>query len=80
MEIKVFGTEMCHDTMRSRQHLEQRGIDYEFVNIDEDSRAEQQVIQWGSGKRRIPVIEIGGRRVTEPSNAELDELLGENAA
>jgi thioredoxin reductase (NADPH) len=83
-EIKVFGTETCHDTMRSRQHLAERGIDYEFVDISQDENAERQVVQWGEGKRRIPVIEIRNngetQRITEPSNAELDQALSEEAA
>lgn len=83
-EIRVFGTETCHDTQRSRRHLDDRGLDYQFVDIDDDEDAEQQVIEWGSGKRKIPVIEISSdgdvQRITEPSNAELDEALSREAA
>jgi glutaredoxin len=80
-DIKVFGTETCHDTMRSRKHLQERGVNYDFVDIDQDEEAEQQVVQWGDGKRRIPVIEIRSQgevqRMTEPSNDELDDALAE---
>ena len=83
-DITVYGTETCHDTRRSRQHLEERGIDYQFVDIDEDGGAEQRVVEWGEGKRKIPVIEISrngeSHRITEPSNDELDRALSSKAA
>lgn len=83
-DIKVYGTETCPDTLRSRQHLGDRGIEYEFVDINEDEDAEGQVIEWGAGKRKIPVIEINNegeiQRLTEPSNEELDEALPEDLA
>ena len=83
-EIKVYGTETCPDTLRSRQHLADRGLEYEFIDINEDEDAEEQVIEWGAGKRKIPVIEINNegetQRLTEPSNDELDEALPEDLA
>lgn len=66
-------------------HLEERNIRYEFINIDEDQAAEQQVVEWGSGRRRIPVVQLGdgeaAQRLTVPSNQQLDQALrGQNAA
>lgn len=66
--------------MRTRAHLEQRGISYEFIDIDRDDNAERQVIAWNEGKRKMPTVEMFVdeklvTRVAEPSNTEMDHLL-----
>ncbi len=80
--IKVYGTEHCHDTQRSRAHLAQLGLEYQFIDIDKDATAEEQVIRWSQGRRVVPVIQIDSkgehRQVIEPSNDELDQALRES--
>jgi glutaredoxin len=81
-QIKVYGAEWCGDTSRTRAHLGQHGLDYEFIDIDNDRDAEQKVEQWGEGKRHIPVVEIHSkgetRRLSVPSNDQLDHALRES--
>ena len=80
-KIRVYGAEWCGDTNRTRSHLAKLGVDYEFLNIDDNADLEQKVTEWGNGKRIIPVVEISAkgevRRLTEPSNTELDDALRE---
>ncbi len=80
--IRVYGAEWCHDTKRTRAHLEQRGMKYEFINLDEDPMAARQVEVWNGGRRIMPTIEIQSsgetRRLSEPSNDELDHALRES--
>jgi glutaredoxin len=80
--IRVFGSDTCPDTSRTRAHLGQLGLEFEYIRLEEDPEAEQKVIQLGHGKRKIPVVEIRSngelRRLTEPSNGELDHALRES--
>lgn len=73
--VTVYGADWCGDTIRALRHLDRKGIDYSYVNIDDDRDAETKVIQFNSGKRRIPLVEIGEERLSVPSGAEIDERL-----
>lgn len=78
--ITVYGTETCRDTQRVRQHLEEIGLPYRFIDIDENRFADEQVRQWNGGRRRTPTMVLAtGQRETKlavPTNEELDRELG----
>lgn len=76
-EITVYGAYWCPDCRRSKQFLGEHQIPYNWVNIEEDSQAEQFVIKKNNGKRIIPTIVFAdGSHLVEPSNAELAQKLG----
>lgn len=83
-QVKVFGATWCPDTQRTLSHLETLGVEFKFVDVDEDARAEEQVIEAGNGKRKIPLVELVAqgvkRRMIEPSDEELDRALMHRAA
>jgi glutaredoxin len=78
-DITVYGTDWCGDTTATRRHLDSAGVEYNYVNIDEDETAEKKVIEFNKGKRRVPLVEIsserGTRHLSVPSSAELDKEL-----
>jgi glutaredoxin len=78
-DITVYGTDWCGDTVSTRRHLDSAGIQYNYINIDEDEKAEKKVIEFNKGKRRVPLVEIasehGTRQLSVPSSAELDREL-----
>jgi mycoredoxin len=79
-QITVYGADWCGDTVRTRRHLDRKGVDYEYVDVDEDSAGEKKVIEFNKGKRRIPLVEIASddgepRRLSVPSESELDGAL-----
>jgi thioredoxin reductase (NADPH) len=70
--ITVYGAHWCPDCRRSKQFLGEHQIPYSWVDIEEDSTAEQFVIEKNNGKRIIPTIVFAdGSFLTEPTNAEL---------
>lgn len=78
--VTVYGADWCGDTRRTLRQLDSAGVDYDYIDIDENKDAEQKVIEFNRGKRRIPLVEIGSdsgepARFSVPSNAELDEAL-----
>jgi len=75
----VYGRPDCDDTQRARALLDERGVTYEYININEDSEAEQFVVLYNSGNRSTPTIVMGpddNRMIlVEPSNEELSDAL-----
>ena len=73
--ITVFGTDWCGDTVRSRRHLQSLGIDYRYVNIEQDPEALEWVKRQNDGTRKMPTIDVGGLVLSVPSDGELDTAL-----
>lgn len=75
-KIIVYGTSWCGDCFRSHKMLQEAGIDYVDINIDENSEAAEMVIQINKGNRSVPTIVFpDGGILVEPSNMELAKAL-----
>jgi len=74
--VKVYGADWCGMTRRTLSHLDEMGVEYEYINVDHDAAASEWVKQQNGGKEKKPTVDIDGRIVTYPSNQELDEMLG----
>jgi glutaredoxin len=75
--VKVYGTQTCHDTNRSRALLDGLGIEYNFYNTDMDAAmARTADALRPNGGQKIPVIDLGeGNVLVEPSDDELTRAL-----
>jgi glutaredoxin len=73
--VKVYGADWCPLTRRALSHLKERGVPYEYTDIDEDREAAKWVAEQNGGKEKKPTIDIDGRILSEPTNRELDEAL-----
>ena len=75
--ITLYGAHWCPDCRRSKQFLGEHKIPYHWVDIEQDEKAEQYVIEVNNGRRIIPTIVFeDGSMLVEPSNAELAAKLG----
>ena len=79
-QVKIYGADWCGDTIRALRVLDKRGVQYDYINIDDDREGEKKVIEYNNGKRRIPLVEIASEKGTEslsvPSESELKKALG----
>lgn len=80
-QVTVYGADWCGDTVRAKKHLDNKGVQYTYIDIDQDKAGEEKVIAFSKGKRRIPLVEIaseGGqsKSMAVPSASELDAALG----
>jgi mycoredoxin len=75
--IIVYGADWCEDTQRSMRHLRRLAVPYRYVNIDEDLDALERAKALNDGKRRTPVIDLGGAVLVEPDNDTLTAALVE---
>ncbi len=74
-EIKVYGTDDCSDTRNALAYLKSLGLNYNYVNLDTDARAEERVKEYNNGRRVMPTIEfISGGKTRVLSNPPLEEL------
>ena len=56
--------------------LDEHGVDYEYIDIDENQKAAEKVEELNNGNRSIPTIVFDdGDVLTEPSNEELADKL-----
>ena len=75
--ITMYGTTWCPDCHRSRKFLDERGIPYEWIDVEQDAQAMAYVTQVNQGQRRVPTILLpDGSILVEPSDAELGDKLG----
>ncbi len=75
--IKLYGTTWCGDCVRSKAFLEEKGVKYEFIDVDKDTKAMEYVERVNKGMRSTPTIVFeDGSILVEPSNEELGKKLG----
>ncbi|HET7435181.1 MAG TPA: glutaredoxin family protein [Thermoanaerobaculia bacterium] len=77
--VTVYGADWCGDTVRALRHLKNKGVSFDYVDIDDNEEGEKKVIEFNRGKRRIPLVEIasetGMQSLSVPSESELDAAL-----
>jgi len=77
--VIVYGADWCGDTRRTLRHLDKSGIEYDYIDIENDRDAERKVVEFNKGKRRIPLVEIatekGTKSLSVPSDSEVDSAL-----
>lgn len=70
--IVVYGASWCPDARRARRFFDERGVDYAWIDIDEDSEANDFVRRTNGGQVVIPVIVFPDQSIlVEPTDHEL---------
>ena len=78
MTIKVYSTTWCGDCVRSKRTLDQHGVDYQDINIENDPSAVALVKRINRGSRSVPTIVFpDDSTLTEPNSRELTDKLKE---
>ena len=72
VEIRVYGTCWCGDTIRALRILDENQINYEWIDIDKDPEAEKFVKAVNHGNRSVPTIVFPDESIlVEPANSKL---------
>ena len=74
-QVKVYGADWCGMTTRTLRHLDDLGVEYDYVNVEKDPRASEWVKAQNGGKEKKPTLDVNGATLTEPSNPELENFL-----
>lgn len=59
--LKMYTTTWCGDCRNAKRFLQERGIAYEEINIEEHDGAAEYVMKVNGGKRKVPTFEVDGR-------------------
>jgi glutaredoxin len=71
-QIMVYGALWCPDARRARRFFDEQGVEYTWIDIDEDNEARDFVRENNGGQIVIPVIVFPDQSIlVEPSNYEL---------
>ena len=74
--IVIYGADWCPDCRKSKAFLDDNGINYQYIYIEENEWAVPIVTKINNGKRKIPTIIINDDIVlVEPENEELRQAL-----
>jgi glutaredoxin len=76
-KVKVYGADWCEDTKRARERLDNMGVGYDYINVENDEKASGWVKEQNEGKERKPTISIGERVLSVPNDDELENVLRE---
>jgi mycoredoxin len=56
-DVTVYGADWCGETRRVKDLLDEQGVNYDYIDIEKNKEAEEQVIRWNGGEmRKIPVV------------------------
>ncbi len=78
-KIEVYGADWCGDTKRTLRHLDTLGVDYKYIDVEQDAKASAWVKEQNNGKERKPTVKLGDNEVLSvPSDAELEGALRKN--
>ena len=75
--ITVYGANWCGDCRRAKKFMDDNGVGYQWVDVENDPAAIELVLKLNGGKRIIPTIVFeDGSILIEPTNSELANKLG----
>ena len=75
--ITVYGANWCGDCRRAKKFMDDNGVGYNWVDVENDQAAIELVLKLNGGKRVIPTIVFeDGSILVEPTNSELAGKLG----
>ena len=74
MNIKVYGADWCPDCVNTKNFLNSKGVEFEYIDISQNESAVAFVEKANNGKRIIPTLVIDGKTHTNPGIAGLIRL------
>ncbi len=73
-QIKVYSTPSCPYCYTVKAFLDEKGFDYEDINVAEDERAREEMVQ-KTGQMGVPVVEIDGQIVIGFDKERISQIL-----
>ncbi len=73
-KVKVYSTPTCTYCIVLKKYLDEKGIDYEEVDISEDEEAQKAMIE-KTGQMGVPVLEYGEELAVGFDKNRVNEIL-----
>lgn len=72
----MYSAEWCSDCRRSKRLLDELGVAYDYIDVENTPGGPEKVIEINGGAKSIPVLVFAdGTHLTEPSDPELRKKL-----
>jgi mycoredoxin len=55
-KIVMYGTPWCGDTIRAKKVFEEFNVEFEWIDINKDKKAEETVKKINNGNKSVPTI------------------------
>lgn len=75
MQVTMFSTVWCGYCRRLKRQMDEAGISYREVDLDEDPIHGDRIIARTGGFRTVPTLDIGGELFVNPSIQEVRAAL-----
>jgi len=72
--IRVFSTPSCPYCVTLKSFLEEKGFQYEDINVAEDDKAREEMIK-KSDQMGVPVVEIDGQIIIGFDKEKISQIL-----
>lgn len=73
--VRMYTTSWCPDCYVAKRYLQQRGVDYDEVDIEVTPGAAELVEQWSGGYRTVPTFVVGDQVIVDFNREALDRAL-----
>lgn len=73
--ITIYSTRTCGHCVRLKRQLNEAGIAYEEVDLDEHPRHGARIVEATGGYRIVPSVEIDGALLVNPTLGEVRDAL-----
>ncbi len=74
-KITVYGADWCSMTTRSLEFLKRSGVEFDYIDVDDDPKASEWVKSHNNGKEKKPTIDVDGDILSAPSDSQLKQAL-----
>ena len=75
--ITIYSTTQCPYCKMAKEYLDQKGIPYKDINVQDDDEAAAEMIR-KSGQMGVPVLDINGKIIVGFDRGAVDEALNSN--
>tara|TARA_B110000008_G_scaffold261096_1_gene282216 strand:- start:23 stop:253 length:231 start_codon:yes stop_codon:yes gene_type:complete len=75
MNIKVYGADWCPDCVNTKNFLNSKGVEFEYIDITDNEQAIALVEQINNGRRVIPTLVVDGKTYKNPGIVGLMKII-----
>lgn len=74
--VTIYSTTWCGHCRRLKRQLDEAGIAYEEIDIDEHEQYADRIVEATGGYRTVPTLQIGDALLVNPTVPQVRAALG----
>ena len=75
LDVKIYSTTWCGYCRRLKRQMEERGIAFTDIDIEEQPELGERIVDATGGYRTVPSVEVGDRLLVNPSIDQVQEAM-----